>query len=67
VIILNKIKYPLFRCNYLIAFISIFATVSIKAQFYNLPNEYFVDIKVVSDRNVDTYKRELQFQIVNKK
>jgi hypothetical protein len=32
-----------------------------------IPNEYFVDIKVVSDRNVDTYKRELQFQIVNKK
>ena len=32
-----------------------------------IPNEYFVDIKVNSDRNVDTYKRELQFQIVNKK
>jgi hypothetical protein len=32
-----------------------------------IPNEYFVDIKVVSDRNVDTYKRELQFEIVNKK
>ncbi len=32
-----------------------------------LPNEYFIDIKVVSDRNIDTYKRELQFQIVNKK
>jgi hypothetical protein len=32
-----------------------------------IPNEYFVDIKVVSDKNVDTYKRELQFQIVNKK
>ncbi len=32
-----------------------------------IPNEYFIDIKVVSDRNVDTYKRELQFQIVNKK
>jgi hypothetical protein len=31
-----------------------------------IPNEYFVDIKVVSDKNVDTYKRELQFQIVNK-
>lgn len=32
-----------------------------------IPNEYFVDIKVVSDKNTDTYKRELQFQIVNKK
>lgn len=32
-----------------------------------IPNEYFVDIKVNSDRNIDTYKRELQFQIVNKK
>jgi hypothetical protein len=32
-----------------------------------IPNEYFVDIKVSSDRNIDTYKRELQFQIVNKK
>ena len=32
-----------------------------------IPNEYFVDIKVNSDRNVDTYKRVLQFQIVNKK
>jgi len=32
-----------------------------------IPNEYFIDIKVVSDRNTDTYKRELQFQIVNKK
>ncbi len=32
-----------------------------------IPNEYFVDIKVISDRNTDTYKRTLQFQIVNKK
>ena len=32
-----------------------------------IPNEYFIDIKVNTDRNVDTYKRELQFQIVNKK
>jgi len=32
-----------------------------------IPNEYFVDIKVESERNIDTYKRELQFQIVNKK
>jgi hypothetical protein len=32
-----------------------------------IPNEYYVDIKVVSDKNTETYKRELQFQIVNKK
>jgi hypothetical protein len=31
-----------------------------------IPNEYFVDVKVISDKNIDTYKRELQFQIVNK-
>ena len=31
-----------------------------------IPNEYFIDVKVVTDKNVDTYKRELQFQIVNK-
>ncbi len=31
-----------------------------------IPNEYFIDIKVITDKNVDTYKRELQFQIVNK-
>ena len=32
-----------------------------------IPNEYFVDIKVTTDRDVNTYKRELKFQIVNKK
>jgi len=32
-----------------------------------IPNEYFIDIKVITDREVNTYKRELQFQIVNKK
>jgi len=32
-----------------------------------IPNEYFIDIKVNTDREVNTYKRELQFQIVNKK
>ena len=32
-----------------------------------IPNEYFIDIKVNTDRNIDTYKRELQFEIVNKK
>jgi hypothetical protein len=32
-----------------------------------IPNEYFVDIKVTSSGEVDTYKKVLQFQIVNKK
>lgn len=32
-----------------------------------IPNEYFIDIKVNTDREVNTYKRQLQFQIVNKK
>jgi hypothetical protein len=31
-----------------------------------IPNEYFVDIKVLSSGEVNTYKRTLQFQIVNK-
>jgi hypothetical protein len=32
-----------------------------------IPNEYFVDIKVNTSGQVDTYKRTLKFQIVNKK
>jgi len=32
-----------------------------------IPNEYFVDIKVLTSGEVDTYKRTLKFQIVNKK
>lgn len=32
-----------------------------------IPNEYFIDMKVISDREVNTYKRELKFQIINKK
>ena len=32
-----------------------------------IPNEYFIDIKVNTDREVNTYKREIKFQIVNKK
>ncbi len=32
-----------------------------------VPNEYFVDIKVLTSGEVDTYKRQLKFQIVNKK
>jgi hypothetical protein len=31
-----------------------------------IPNEYFVDIKVYSSGEVNTYKRTLQFQIVDK-
>ena len=30
-----------------------------------IPNEYFIDIKVISSGEVNTYKRTLQFQIVN--
>ena len=32
-----------------------------------IPNEYYIDIKVVTDREINTYKRELKFQIVNRK
>jgi hypothetical protein len=32
-----------------------------------IPNEYFIDIKVYTSGQVDTYKRTLQFQIVNQK
>lgn len=32
-----------------------------------IPNEYFVDIKLVVSGMIDTYKRSLKFQIVNKK
>jgi adenine deaminase len=32
-----------------------------------IPNEYFVDIKVLTSGEIDTYKRTLKFQIVNKK
>lgn len=32
-----------------------------------IPNEYFVDIKVNTSGVVDTYKRTIKFQIVNKK
>jgi hypothetical protein len=32
-----------------------------------LPNEYFIDIKVNTSGVVDTYKRTIKFQIVNKK
>jgi len=32
-----------------------------------IPNEYFIDIKVNSSGQVDTYKKQLKFQIVNSK
>ena len=32
-----------------------------------IPNEYFIDLKVITDREVNTYKRQLKFQIVNRK
>ena len=32
-----------------------------------IPNEYYIDIKVLSNKNTDTYKRTIKFQIVNKK
>ena len=32
-----------------------------------IPNEYFVDLKVVSNGEINTYKRTIKFQIVNKK
>ena len=32
-----------------------------------IPNEYYIDIKVNTSGQVDTYKRTLKFQIVNKK
>jgi hypothetical protein len=32
-----------------------------------LPNEYYVDMKVESSGQVDTYKKQLTFQIVNRK
>jgi hypothetical protein len=32
-----------------------------------IPNEYYIDLKVVSSGEVNTYKRTIKFQIVNKK
>lgn len=32
-----------------------------------IPNEYFIDIKVLTSGEVDIYKRQLKFQIVNQK
>jgi hypothetical protein len=32
-----------------------------------IPNEYFIDLKVISSGEVNTYKRTIKFQIVNKK
>jgi hypothetical protein len=32
-----------------------------------IPNEYYVDIKVLTNKNTDTYRKQIKFQIVNKK
>ena len=32
-----------------------------------IPNEYYIDLKVISSGEVNTYKRQIKFQIVNKK
>lgn len=32
-----------------------------------IPNEYYIDIKVISSGEVNTYKKQIKFQIVNKK
>jgi hypothetical protein len=32
-----------------------------------IPNEYFIDLKVLNSGEVNTYKRTIKFQIVNKK
>lgn len=32
-----------------------------------IPNEYYVDLKVVASGEINTYKRQIKFQIVNKK
>ena len=32
-----------------------------------IPNEYYIDLKVISSGEVNTYKRQIKFQIVNRK
>lgn len=32
-----------------------------------IPNEYYIDLKVISSGEINTYKRRIKFQIVNKK
>jgi hypothetical protein len=32
-----------------------------------IPNEYYIDLKVISNGSSETYKRQIKFQIVNKK
>jgi hypothetical protein len=32
-----------------------------------IPNEYFIDLKVLSSGEVNTYKQQIRFQIVNQK
>jgi hypothetical protein len=41
VIILHKIKIQLFRCIKFTPYILLLTTISLKSQFYNLPNDYF--------------------------
>ncbi len=40
-IILHKIKIQLFRCIKFTPYILLLTTISLKSQFYNLPNDYF--------------------------
>ena len=32
-----------------------------------IPNEYFIDIQVISSGEINTYKRQIKFQVVNTK
>jgi len=32
-----------------------------------IPNEYFIDLKVISSGEINTYKKQIKFQIINKK
>jgi hypothetical protein len=32
-----------------------------------IPNEYFIDLKILSSGEINTYKKQIKFQIVNKK
>jgi hypothetical protein len=32
-----------------------------------IPNEYYIDLKVISSGEINTYKKQIKFQIVNKK
>ncbi len=32
-----------------------------------IPNDYYIDMKVISTGEINTYKKQIKFQIVNKK